>query len=284
MSGNDPHALAARFAASSHGRRLLVALDHDGTLSPIAPRPDDAHLATGARAALERLCALADVAIVSGRGLDDLVTRFAGLPVTLVSEHGLRRRQPDGSIEQLAATLAPATLAQLRPRLAALLTDQAGWLVEDKGVTIAVHHRLVPDAELEPTLGAVRALLEAAAAAPGAASPSGPGASGAGGSVQSGRAVLELRPAGADKGAALLRLAGQGSPDRADRTSPHVLMVGDDATDEPALAVAELLGGIGVLVADTARTTAASARLDGPDQVVVLLDALADTLASRDGR
>lgn len=279
MSGDDPHALAARVAASSDGRRLLVALDHDGTLSPIAARPEDAHLATGARAALERLSALADVAIVSGRGLDDLATRFAGLPVTLVSEHGLRHRRPDGTVELLTATLAERTLAQLRPRLATLLADRAGWLVEDKGVGIAVHHRLVPDAELEPTLGAVRALLEAAAAEPGAASSSGPG-----GTVQTGKAVLELRPVGADKGAALLRLAVVPNGDAAVRAQPQVLMVGDDATDEPALAVAERLGGVGVLVADARRTTAASARLDDPDQVVMLLDALADALASRAGR
>jgi trehalose-phosphatase len=275
VSGDHPHELATRVAALADGRRLLVALDHDGTLSPIAARPEDALLATGARAALERLCPLADVVVVSGRGLDDLETRFAGLPVALVSEHGLRHRRRDGTVEQLTAGLAEHTLAGLRRQLAALLTDRPGWLVEDKGVGIAVHHRLVPDAELEPTLGIVRSLLEAAAAEPGPATASGPG-----GSVQAGRAVLEIRAAGADKGAALLRLAEVSAGDRTGRPAPPVVMVGDDATDEPALAVAERLGGVGVIVAQTPRRTAGSARLDGPDQVVLLLDALADALTA----
>ena len=202
---------------------------------------------------------------MSGRGLDDLARRFAGLPVTLVSEHGLRRRDPGGSTVTLTDPLDPAVLDRLRAQLADLLALDAdgangtsGWLVEDKGVGLAVHHRLVAPDAVEPTLTAVRGALEDAA--------------GTTGRIQAGKAVLELRPAGADKGAALRALA-------ADRPGTCVVMVGDDVTDEPALAAAEELGGIGVLVDPEGRPSAASVRVDDPDAVVALLDALAERLS-----
>jgi trehalose-phosphatase len=259
--------LAARVvAATPRDARPLIALDHDGTLSAIVQRPEDAVLAEGASAALERLAAHVEVVIVSGRGLDDLERRFERHRVALVSEHGLRCRLPDGTVEQLTDGIDPAELDRVRAALHELLGDAPGWLIEDKGVSIAVHHRLVESSALRPDLERVRELLESAAE----------GDADEGGYVQEGKAVLELRPAGADKGAALRWLAA--------RTSARpVIMVGDDVTDEPALLAAEELGGIGVLVATSPGPTSASARLLEPDDVVAFLDHLAAQLAGRSG-
>jgi trehalose 6-phosphate phosphatase len=261
-AGGGPEQLAGEFVGRCDGRhRPLIALDHDGTLAPIAPTPDAAALAEGAREAISALTDVADVAILSGRGLDDLSRRFAGLDVTLVSEHGLRERRPDGRLRQLATALPPGSLADVRAGLDALVDGRPGWLIEDKGVSIAVHHRLVPPDELEPTLGAVRAALEQAITGMGLDAV-----------IQDGHAVLELRPRGADKGAALLRLVEE-------RGTPPVLMVGDDLTDEPALALAEHHGGLGVLVSAAPRASSASAHLDDPAAVVVMLGEIAQRLA-----
>jgi len=257
----EPVALAHRIAElldrqSAGCSRPLVALDHDGTLSPIAPSPALARLAPGADGALLGLCEVADVVIVSGRGLDDLIDRFAGVPVELVAEHGLRHRAADGTVTLLTAELDPMVLASLRGGLATLIDAAAvrdGWLVEDKGVSIAVHHRAVPDERREPTLSRLRELLTRTAAQ--------------GGRVQDGKAVLELRPAGADKGSALRAL-------REAHGGAVVVMIGDDVTDEPALALAESTGGLGILVSEEPRATAASARLTDPGAVVALLTEL----------
>jgi len=261
---DDPSVIARDFVGRCDGiRRPLVALDHDGTLSPIAPTPREAVLAEGAQEAIDALTAVADVVILSGRGLDDLIGRFAGLDVTLVSEHGLRARGRDGTLRQLAAPLPSAPLTAVRTDLEALLQGRSGWLIEDKGVSIAVHHRLVPADELGPTLRGVRQALGAAIADAGLDAI-----------VQDGHAVLELRPRGADKGAALRLLVEE-------RRAHPVLMVGDDLTDEPALAVAESCAGLGVLVGTEPRETSASARLDGPSAVVSLLRSIARLLPQR---
>jgi trehalose 6-phosphate phosphatase len=274
VSTDHPEALAARVAgATAQGARPLIALDHDGTLSPIAPRPEDAVLTAGAESALLRLAELADVVIVSGRGLDDLVRRLGTLPLSLVSEHGLRWRSPDGTIELLAPALLPETLRELRTELDGLLAGRTGWFIEDKGVAIAVHHRLVPEDELHPQLEMVHSVLARAASLPGDGHDGADAA--AGGHVQTGKAVLELRPAGAEKGAALGRLAARWPLSR------PIVMVGDDTTDEPALRVAQELGGLGVLVATTPRPTAGTAMLSDPDAVVVFLGTLADHLSAR---
>jgi trehalose 6-phosphate phosphatase len=276
VSTDHPEALAARVAgAAAQGARPLIALDHDGTLSPIAPRPEDAVLTAGAESALLRLAVLADVVIISGRGLDDLVRRLGTLPLSFVSEHGLRWRSPDGTIEQLTPGLAPETLRELRTELDGLLAGRTGWFIEDKGVAIAVHHRLVPEDELHPQLEMVHSVLARAASLPGDGHGGADADGAAGGHVQTGKAVLELRPAGAEKGAALGRLSARWPLSR------PIVMVGDDTTDEPALRVAEQLGGLGVLVATTPRPDAGTAMLSDPDAVVVFLGTLADHLSAR---
>lgn len=248
----------ALIAQRGDARRLLVALDHDGTISAIAPRPDDAALAPGAADALAALGDLADVVILSGRGLDDLVARVGGLPVRIVSEHGLRCRARDGRIASLAAPLSTRALDDVRARLGGILTPARfadGWILEDKGVGLAVHHRLVAPEQLDPTLHAVRAVLSEVP----------------GGDVQQGKAVLELRAKGADKGVALSRLIAE-----SDGAMP--VMIGDDLTDEAALLAAERAGGVGILVATEGRPSEASVRLADPEEVVLLLDALARRL------
>lgn len=250
----DPLALARRLGPAE---RLLVVVDHDGTLSPIAPDPDAAVLAPGAAEAIERLAARAPVAVVSGRGLDDLIARLGALPVTIGANHGGTLRRPDGTTRWLVdAEAVEGDLDALVERLDAILPTDAGWLVERKDLSVSVHHRLVAPGAVERHLPVVRSAMEAIAGERD------------GLAVLEGRAVLELRPLAADKGRALRELAAA-APGRVP------LAIGDDVTDEDLFAAAIALGGHAVLVEGAGRASLASDRLADPAAVVALLEALA---------
>src|SRR3546814_14483734 len=49
------------------GKRVVVFLDYDGTLTPIVARPDEAILSEGTRAAIKALARRCMVGIISGR-------------------------------------------------------------------------------------------------------------------------------------------------------------------------------------------------------------------------
>ncbi len=55
MATGSPESQAEGILRSLDGRRLVVLLDYDGTLSPIAPRPEDALLPAATREVLHRL-------------------------------------------------------------------------------------------------------------------------------------------------------------------------------------------------------------------------------------
>jgi trehalose-phosphatase len=248
-----PEQLAARLPAVE---RLLVVVDFDGTLSEIVDRPGGAEPVPGATAVLDRLAARTSVAVVSGRPIADLRSRLGPLPVAWAGGHGAEIEHRDGSRDDLidATTFAPV-LTEVEDAVSEALDDAPGWLVERKPTSLAVHHRLASPASVDALLPRVEALLSHHAARE------------PGGVLLHGKAVVELRPAGVDKGAALSRLA--------QRTPGLVpVAIGDDTTDEDAFTSARELGGHGILVAVDARPTAATARVEGPTDVVALLEAL----------
>ena len=235
---------------------LLVLIDFDGTLSEIVPEPDAARPVEGAVAALAALADRCPVAIVSGRPVADLRRRLdPSLRVTLAGGHGAEVATPDGHERALSDPAAvAATLDRLEQDLTALVDPAAGWRLERKPTSLAVHHRQVADPE--PTLAAVRDRMRRDLDAP-------PGFA-----LLDGKAVTELRPADVDKGGVVDHLVVQ-HPDR------HVLVVGDDVTDEDAFAAAAARGGTPVLVADAPRPSGAIWRLRDPHEVVTLLSLLA---------
>ena len=123
-----------------------IFLDVDGTLSPIAERPELARLATGTDAVLSRLVErYRVVAAISGRTQDQLERLVDVEGVRLIGSYGLR----PGSV--------PADLISVV--LAAADQVEGAWM-ETKGATIAVHYRATPDAtsagrELEQRMGEI---------------------------------------------------------------------------------------------------------------------------------
>ena len=236
---------------------LLVLVDFDGTLSEIVNTPDAAVPVEGAEAALRRLGGRCRVAIVSGRPVRDLRRRLTvDETVTLAGGHGTELVHPDGTEDSLVdLDQVGPVLDRVEAELASVVDVSTGWLVERKPASIAVHHRQVADPG--QTLLKVRHVLDDHCDdEPGFV-------------VTDGKAVTELRPAGVTKGTVVERLADD-APDR------HLVVVGDDVTDEDAFRAARARGGTTVLVGEEDRETEAAFRLATPADVVNLLGALAD--------
>ena len=237
----------------------VVALDYDGTLSPVVERPSDAVPAPGAAEVLRALAPrLRTLALVTGRPAD-VVVELGGLAdvpgLVVLGQYGAQR-WADGTVT--SPDPLPG-IAVLRRELPPLLADD-GAALEDKGLSLVVHTRPSPDpaGALERLTGPLREV----AAVHGL-------------ELHPGRMVLELRPPGYDKHGALLSLC--------DPRPSAVLFAGDDLGDLPAFdAVDELRGqGVpGVLVCSGSDEGPPRLReradvvVDGPAGVVDLLRTL----------
>ncbi|NYI07627.1 trehalose-phosphatase [Allostreptomyces psammosilenae] len=269
-------------AIQSDPTRAVVALDFDGTLAPIVPDPDQARAHPAAVPVLARLAPLVDsVVVVTGRPAASAVRHggFTDVPgldgLVVLGHYGAERW--DAATGRLTAPEPPPGVETVRRELPALLrslddgtafSTTAGVTVEDKERSLAVHTRRSPD-----PAGAQAAL----------ARPLEDLAERCGLVVEPGRFVLELRPPGVDKGAALRGYL-------AERGAAAVLYAGDDLGDLAAYAAVEELRGsvggpAGVLVCSAAGEGAvaelaarADIEVDGPAGVVALLDDLAKIL------
>lgn len=221
-----------------------VLVDLDGTLAPFRRNPAAVRVSAAARGALAALAARRVVAVVSGRPLGFLRDRLQATGVLCIGSHGAE------SGDRRIKLPAPPPV----PRAAADAFEAArreGLRVEIKPHGRAVHFRELA----EPVRAAAmrRWLARLAPVAP------------RGWEVREGNLVVELRPAGFDKGrvvAPLRALAGR-----------IAVVLGDDLTDEDMFRALKP-GELGVLVGP-ARPTAATHRLSGVTEVGRYLAALA---------
>lgn len=259
VSGLSTTAQAAWRSAMAEPDQLLVVLDYDGTLAPIVADPEQARPEPGALDVLARLAhRVARVAIVTGRPVHTLV-HLAGLDALIGSRlvvlGAYGTESWDARTGQYEVPDPGPAIARARARLRTLV-DQApaGTWLEDKGRAVAIHTRRAGDPA--GVFGALRPAVEALAAELGLG-------------FEPGRAVLEVREPGADKGDAVRRLVAE--------SSPRVLVyVGDDLGDIPAFTAAAGLraGGVAAL-----RVGVASPEREWPEGLVdVLVDGPAGVL------
>ena len=218
-------------------------LDVDGCLLDLAPHPDEVSVPARLRATLAGLATRLDgaLALVSGRSLAGLDALFDPLRLPAAGLHGLEWRAASAS---RAAPAAPPALAAIHAEARAIAAEYPGAVVEDKGPALGLHWRAAPAA-----MEALRGFAEAAL-------PRLPGFR-----LQHGNSVVELRPAGGDKGAAIAALM---------REAPFrgrvPVFAGDDITDESGFAVVNAQDGISILVG-AREPSAAHFGLSGPKAV-----------------
>jgi len=206
-------------------------LDVDGTLIDIADTPDAARVDTALLGLIARLHRVSGgaVALVSGRAISDLEHRLGGLRLPLAGQHGLERRDAAGRLWIHAAP--PAAKCAIKEALAPVLARHPGLLLEDKGLTLALHYRLAPH-----LAAYVHRLMNQLA-----------GAAGAGLEVQRGKRVVEVKPSGIDKGTAVAEYLTE-APFRGRRP----VFIGDDLNDEHGFAEVNKLDGISIKVGKSA--------------------------------
>lgn len=200
--------------------------DIDGTVSPIAPTPEEAFVTDGAREALRALAERVRlVAVVSGRGAAD-AHRMLDLPgVEIVGSHGLERwRDGQPTLIDEAAPYLEAVRAALDE--AAPLITRFGLTPEPKGITASLHYRNAPNRDalrdaVHPQLAniAARNNLE----------------------LFEGRYIFELHPPlEVNKGTAVTALA-------AEYQLAGLIFMGDDVTDLNAFRAVHALRDAGSL-------------------------------------
>jgi trehalose 6-phosphate phosphatase len=206
---------------------VAILLDVDGTLLDLAATPREVYVPPALRETLGLLLHKTDgaLALVSGRPLADLDMIFAPLQLPAVGGHGAEiRATPKGRADRGRAK--PMS-EKVRRRFATVAAASQGILVEDKGYSIALHYRLAPEME---------AYVHKAVAAISEELPESF-------ELLPGKAVIEIKLAGFDKGTAVRSLM---------RRKPFAgrrpVFVGDDTTDEAAFAVLPELDGVGISV------------------------------------
>lgn len=240
------------------GRRLAVFLDYDGTLTPIVARPEDARISPEVLSAVRGLASTdAIVGIISGRDLDDVMGMLEAPELWFAGSHGFDVRSPEGERHdvEMGNEALPALDAS-ETALAEVIGKFSGAWVERKRFAIAVHYRATP----EDRVGGLEAEVARIADLHPELRMAG------------GKKIFELRPSAPwDKGKALrwvLEAAGGTGDD------VLAIFVGDDVTDEDAFDEVRL-SGIGIVVGDERRDTAAHYRLEDPTAVGTFLEQLA---------
>ncbi|HEX7872972.1 MAG TPA: trehalose-phosphatase [Sphingobium sp.] len=200
-------------------------LDFDGTLVPIAETPDAVTVDRGLVDLLARLSTAFEgrVAIVSGRSIAqlDLLLGPVARRMALSGSHGCEYRW--NGVD--ARPVRPPELNIVAEQFQLFIKDRPDMLVEIKSYGVALHYRRAPQEERTVTM-----MASAMAEATGLA-------------FQPGQMVAEIRVPGSDKGVAVTRLMGC-----APMLGTVPVYLGDDATDEVALAATAALGGMAITV------------------------------------
>lgn len=245
-------------------RRILLLSDYDGTLTPIVARPELAHLPENTRQLLRVLSRKPGftLGIISGRALADLKDRVGLKGILYAGNHGLEIEGPDISfVNPLAEEVKPVFRA-MRQVLSKALARVRGVIVEDKGLTLSVHYRLVDEEKSEE----VRSIFERVVATARSL-----------GKVRTtaGKKVYEVRPAvDWDKGKAIkLLMKRYGKGGRGSGLVP--IYLGDDLTDEDGFRAIERYGdGLSIFVGEENTNTIARCFLRTPAEVEKFLSLL----------
>ena len=242
---------------SNNRKPVSLFLDVDGTLVEFAAHPDKVLVARPLVSLLSQLYSATDsaLALVSGRAVESIDRLFEPFQGSAVGLHGVELRHPPGAtIERIAVDPLPAQLLQAAQRT---LSAYGAEFIEDKGFSVAVHHRLDPARTEAMRLDLVNACADFANDW----------------MVMAGRQVLEIKPAGVNKGDGIDRLMAM-----APFAGTVPIAFGDDITDLDMFEAVHRHGGINVSVGPRI-SRAGDLHLPSPRSSAAMLTAIAQILS-----
>lgn len=251
-----PGSADAALSAIAATPRLVVALDFDGTASPLVPDPMAARALPEVAAQIARLAALPDtvVAYVSGRSMHDLrvITEHTDDSlIALAGSHGAQYWYPGvGDAAAIDPDAGSAERDALWAAARPIIDRYDGAEFEPKTFGMGVHTRTATPEVEQAVFAEIDALV--AERFPGWRR-------------RLGHRVLEFSSRTEGKDAAMSAL-------REHFDATGILFAGDDVTDEDAMRVLQD-GDLGVRVGPG--ESAATLRVGSPQEMALLLEALA---------
>ena len=242
---------------------VVLLSDYDGTLTPIVGRPDEAILPSAVR---EKLIALAQkttfsIGIISGRSLSEVKALVGIEGIYYAGNHGLEIEGPGLKFINPAAQAAQPIIKELARHASAKLGSIEGVIVEDKGLSLSIHYRLVKKGEEKVVAKIFRQLTE-------------PGLRDGKIRVTSGKKVWEIRPPiDWHKGKAVETIIREMNAALGDEYWLTIYL-GDDTTDEDAFRIIHHPQGWSIFVGEENPASNADYFLNSTSEVTTFLSRL----------
>lgn len=205
---------------------IFLFLDYDGTLTPIVDAPKLANISTKRKVLLKELAKSrrVKIAIISGRALKDIKNKVGLKNIIYVGNHGLEIKGPKLKFESPISLRYKTILKIIKSDLTKKLSPIKGAILEDKGLSLGIHYRLVN----KKCISKLKTILHEATILYTVRNKI---------KIKSGKKVLEIRPPLEwDKGKTVLWLLSR-QPFPFGNKSIIPVYIGDDATDEDAFEV-----------------------------------------------
>ena len=253
-------AFASDIRGTSH---ILLLSDYDGTLTPIVSRPEEAILSPEVR---DKLRALTEkpafsMGIISGRPLSEVKSLVEIEGIYYAGNHGLEIEGPELKLVNPMAKAAQAELKELAKQLVPRLARIEGIIVEDKGLTLSIHYRLVKKNE-EKVAAQIFHQITSPWLHEGKIK------------VTSGKKVWEVRPPiDWHKGKAVETITKEMKALLGGRQA-LIIYLGDDVTDEDAFRIVHRPDGWSIFVGEESTSSNADYFLNSTSEVEIFLSRL----------
>ncbi|KAF8109911.1 hypothetical protein N665_0089s0030 [Sinapis alba] len=253
-----------KIMSDAEGKRIIMFLDYDGTLSLITEDHDNAYITDEMREVVKEVALNFKTAIISGRSTDKVQSFVKLTGIYYAGSHGMDIKGPT-NIDQSdqEAMFQPANdYLPMIDEVVNILREKTrsipGATVEHNKFCLTVHFRQVDEKGWPPLAEQVKSVLTDYPKL----------------RLTEGKKVLELRPSIKwDKGKALEFLLNSFGIAESKDVLP--VYIGDDRTDEDAFKVLRERGqGLGIVVSESPKETNASYSLQDPSQVKEFLKRL----------